>query len=238
MLWWIFLSIATTLIVGSTAILRFNFKIVTVSGNSMYPTLSPGERLLARKVWQPNQLKPGQIVIGRMETLPQPPDLSQGFSALEKMDLPVIDLTPENHSPDEHPPDEHHIQKNIQNQREPANFIKRIIGLPGDRIEVNIKDLHEIMQTMLKSISNCSDTLNWTIPATHCFLRGDGLVSMDSLVLGPVPLDAIDSVVIAKLPRSAKQSGDTGDITLHSDFHTTSHSYTTPVESIPSGARN
>lgn len=213
MFWSISILAGASLVVASIALLRFNFKIITVSGNSMYPTLSPGERLLAKKVWQHGQLRTGQIVIGKMEALPQPPDLSHGFSSLEEMDLPVIEIYP-----DEQSLEEFQAETSIQSQREPSNFIKRIEGLAGDHVEVNIKELHEIMQAMLKPTSNFSDTLNWTIPEAHCFLRGDGLVSMDSLVLGPVHLDAIDSVVIAKFPRPAKHPNYTHDKPLDSEL--------------------
>ncbi|MEH1906651.1 MAG: hypothetical protein V7L05_08485, partial [Nostoc sp.] len=43
--------------------------------------------------------------------------------------------------------------------------------------------------------------LVWTVPENHCFVRGDGLVSMDSLIVGPIPLSALTGIAVMKLPR-------------------------------------
>ncbi len=210
MLWINLLPILLCLSVGTIVLLRFNFTIITVSGDSMYPTLVPGDRLLTVRFWRRKQLRTGQIVIGRMNRLPQPPKLSAAFSALDHSDLPIIiDTTLDDLLPS--PLLNESEVGEISLESDHAKFIKRLVGLSGDKIEISVSTLHEIMQELLISIYKSADTLTWTIPKDHCFVRGDGLVSMDSLVLGPIPLDAIEGIVIAKLPRSNKLPANNDD---------------------------
>jgi signal peptidase I len=67
----LFLLLATF---GSIAMLFFfflrsSYMVVTISQQSMYPTLVPGDRLLALRRWSPDQLHKGQIVILKMDHL-------------------------------------------------------------------------------------------------------------------------------------------------------------------------
>jgi signal peptidase I len=89
------------------------------------------------------------------------------------------------------------------NPPEMSKFIKRVIGLPGDTVVIHISELHEMMRPSLQPRCDSEGNLVWHIPPGHCFVRGDGPISGDSATWGPVPLDAITGVVLAKLPRRA-----------------------------------
>lgn len=79
-------------------------------------------------------------------------------------------------------------------------FIKRLVGLPGDKIVVHIAELHEEIQNSLRSRCDVDGNLVWHIPQGHCFVRGDGIVSGDSIIWGPIPIKFLVGIVLAKLP--------------------------------------
>ncbi len=188
---WIQLTIALLIAcLGIIAFLRFNFTIATVQGSSMYPTLREGNRLLSLNFLPRLWLHKGQIVIGNINHLEiQSP--SEVFADIDIMD--ELDSTFENLS-------ETDIE-NLPFEPDCSKFIKRIIGLPGDTVCISLSSLHEFMQNALRSRCNADGNLVWTVPKNHCFVRGDGLISMDSLTVGPIPLSAITGIAVLKLPR-------------------------------------
>jgi signal peptidase I len=188
---WIQLAIISlVLCLGIIAFLRFNFTITTVHGGSMYPTLIEGDRLLSLNFLPHLWLHKGQIVIGNINQLElQSP--SEVFADIDIMG--ELDSTFENLS-------EADIE-NLPIEPNYSKFIKRIVGLPGDTVCIPLSSLHEFMQTVLRSRCNADGNLVWTVPENHCFVRGDGLISMDSLTVGPIPLSAITGIAALKLPR-------------------------------------
>lgn len=174
--------------VGIIVFLRFNFTIATVHGSSMYPTLKEGDRLLSLNLLPRLWLHKGQIVIGNIDQLESSPELFADIDTISE-----LDLTFENLSESE--------LENLPFEPDYSKFIKRIIGLPGDTICIPISSLHEFMQTALRSRCNADGNLVWTVPENHCFVRGDGLISMDSLTVGPIPISAITGITLLKLPR-------------------------------------
>lgn len=142
-------------------IIRTFLTVATVWGNSMYPTLEHGDRLLALRPWPSQWLRTGQIVIGRT---------SQGI---------LGEKTP---------------------------FVKRLIGLPGDHVMIHISELHEIMHPSLQGKIDANGNLSWYIPSGYCFVKGDALLSGDSVTWGPISLNSLTDLVLMKLPHQADLS--------------------------------
>ncbi|NOK57993.1 MAG: hypothetical protein GFH27_549287n297 [Chloroflexi bacterium AL-W] len=67
--------------------------------------------------------------------------------------------------------------------------VKRLIALPYDTIVTPAPEEGEF-----------STPMTWLIPSNHGFVKGDGVVSVDSVQWGPIPLASIKGVVVAKLP--------------------------------------
>ncbi len=160
------------------AFVRLNFTITTVHGDSMFPTLVEGDRLLSFNLLPHLWLRKGQIVIGNINELEVP------SSEDEFLDIDTIS---------------EFDSSNIPFEPSCSKFIKRIVGLPGDTVCIPISSLHEFMQTELRSHSDEEGNLVWKVPEDHCFVRGDGLISMDSLAVGPIPLSAITGIAVLKL---------------------------------------
>lgn len=78
----------------------------------------------------------------------------------------------------------------------PIKFIKRVVGLPGERIEVtggrvSIDGVH-LVENYAVGIPDESSRANFTIPADSYFVLGDNRAnSFDSREFGVVPRDAI-----------------------------------------------
>lgn len=207
-MWFQLIIILLVAFLGIIAFLRHNFTIATVHGDSMYPTLAEGDRLLSLNFLPRLWLRKGQIVLGHIDHLDLPSSIeaSIGNLLMSDTDSTTDDTSMvfafENLSESE--------VENLPIEPDYPKFIKRIIGLPGDTVCIPISSLHEFMQTVLRSAeggnaaqSHCdaNGNLVWTVPEDHCFVRGDGLVSMDSLTVGPIPLSAITGITVLKLPR-------------------------------------
>lgn len=67
--------------------------------------------------------------------------------------------------------------------------VKRLIALP-----------YETIVTPASEEEEQSESITWHIPGDHGFVKGDGVVSIDSVQWGPIPLASIKGVVVAKLP--------------------------------------
>lgn len=175
---------------GIIAFLRFNFMIATVHGGSMYPTLVEGDRLLSSNLLPRLWLRKGQIVIGNINQLESSssPELFADIDTISEPDFAFESLS------------ESDIE-NLPFEPDCNKFIKRIIGLPGDTVCIPLSGLHEIMQKALRSRCDTDGNLVWTVPKNHCFVRGDGLISMDSLTVGPIPLSAITGITLLRLSR-------------------------------------
>ncbi|NOK57320.1 MAG: hypothetical protein GFH27_549309n54 [Chloroflexi bacterium AL-W] len=78
--------------------------------------------------------------------------------------------------------------------------IKRLIGLPDDTVVQPCTSPDGTRSTTFQSYDATTNLATWHIPAHHGFVKGDGTSSFDSVQWGPIPLDSIQGVVIAKLP--------------------------------------
>ena len=124
------------------------FKIVLIKGYSMTPTLQHGERVL---VWTPlfrRQFRRGAIV------------------TLHHLKVQVF-LT-----------EEQRVQPGFQKalaalEREPPELlIKRLAGLPGDKVRVPVAQLSPgQVATIHPHAVRCGDKFVWRIPAGHVFVR-------------------------------------------------------------------
>ncbi len=91
-----------------------------------------------------------------------------------------------------------------QPQPTKTNFVKRLIGLPGDKVTIHISQIPENVQSSLASQCDSEGNIEWIIPQGHCFVRGDSpTTSIDSTQWGPIPISTLWGIVLLKLPRKS-----------------------------------
>jgi signal peptidase I len=164
------IAVALGLALGIQA---FIVKPYRIPSGSMEPTLDIGQRVLVDRV-------------------------SKHFTDFHRGDIVVFkppkgaDLETQCGDPNK-PPDEPCPKPTPQ--KSDTNFIKRIIGLPGDRLKViqghayiNGKELKEPYIRPDPSCPICNEPREITIPPGHFFMMGDNRgESDDSRDWGPVP---------------------------------------------------
>jgi len=190
---------------GITVFLRFSFTITTVHGSSMFPILKEDDRLLTFNLLPSLWLRSGQIVISTLSQVELPPTKTV-FTAVEVWDEPNF-ATDDWAEPSEYLWEPEAITTELD-----SKIVKRIIGLPGDTVTIPLSSLSAEMQALLRAHYDTDENLVWIVPKDHCFLRGDGLFSIDSLLLGCIPLSTITGIVLLKLPQRSPVS-DTLPIT-------------------------
>jgi len=79
-------------------------------------------------------------------------------------------------------------------------YIKRLVGLPGDVVTVDLSEWPEPLQAMQKSAYDDQGRRIWHVPTGHCFVKGDS-PGFDSTIAGPIPFHALRGIVLTKLPR-------------------------------------
>jgi len=115
---------------------RFLFNVTVVSSYSMYPALKPGDRLLTTRIYRPDRIKRGDILVF--------------------------------HTPEF-----------------PESMIKRVIGLPGDEVELVDGIIHINQTQYAEPYVECpaSYTGRFNVPARHYLFLGDNRTdSIDSRV--------------------------------------------------------
>jgi len=164
------IAVALGLALGIQA---FIVKPYRIPSGSMEPTLAIGQRVLVDRV-------------------------SKHFTSFHRGDIVVFkppkgaDSETQCGDPNK-PPDEPCPKPTPQ--KSDTNFIKRIIGLPGDRLKVikgrayiNGKELNEPYIRPDPSCPICNEPREITIPPGHLFMMGDNRgESDDSRDWGPVP---------------------------------------------------
>jgi signal peptidase I len=128
-------------------ILRVNFYVGVVSGNSMYPTFKDDERVIVMRYWPKRWLRKGQVVI--VDNLPT---MSGVLTKFASSILP--DFENESHQP-------------IIFTKP---LIKRLIGLPEDTVAVS--GTQPILRTECLPPLNDMGNYIWHIPLTIAF-KGD-----------------------------------------------------------------
>lgn len=198
---WMQLTVSLLLLgLAALALLRFGFTIVTTEGESMSPMLATQDRLLICNLYPRLWLSKGQIVVGQFSDLPLSSVLFADIPALADpnftLDLELEQMTDEPELAFSEDPDACEGSPSFK-------FIKRVIGLPGDTVCIPLSTLAENLQPLLRDRCNSDSNLIWNVPENHCFVRGDAPFSVDSVLLGTVPLASITGVAVLKLPRRA-----------------------------------
>ncbi len=83
--------------------------------------------------------------------------------------------------------------------------IKRVKGLPGDRLKTYLKDVHYRVQEQVAHLYREQGERTWLVPQGHCFLMGDG-TGTDSRVWGAIPHSALLGRVILHLKTGKKRA--------------------------------
>lgn len=196
---WMQLAVSFLLLgLAALTLLRFGFTIATTEGDSMSPVLATRDRLLICNLFPRLWLAKGQIVVGQFSELPlssvlfaDTPDLADPDFAIDS----ALDQTPLD------PLEFAEEAESVCESSSSFKFIKRVIGLPGDTVCIPLATLPENLQPLLRDRCNEDGNLVWEIPKHQCFVRGDFPFSVDSVLLGTVPLSAITGIAVLKLPR-------------------------------------
>ena len=164
-------AVALGLALGIQAFLVKPFRIPS---ESMVPTLQIGQRVLVDRVsYKFSEPDRGDIVVFK------PPSGQPGECGVEHpRDQPCPEGTP---------------------GQSDTNFIKRVVGLPGDRLKVvegsvyiNGKRQGESFARLDPQCPTCNLPREITIPKDHYYMMGDNRgESADSRQWGPVPQDWI-----------------------------------------------
>jgi signal peptidase I len=154
------------------AIQAFLVKPFRIPSESMEPTLQVGQRVLVDRV-SPRFGDPerGEVMVFKP---PRGADEDVCGAREQRPEQPCAAPTKE---------------------RSDTNFIKRVVGVPGDRLKViegrvyiNGKRQNEPFITPSESCDTCNLTQEITVPPGHFFMMGDNRGnSDDSRVWGPVP---------------------------------------------------
>ena len=164
----IIVAVALGLALGIQAFLVKPFRIPS---ESMVPTLEVGQRVLVDRVsFRFSDPDRGDIVVFKP---PHGADLNS-CGVRHPSDQPCPKETPE---------------------RSDTNFIKRVVGLPGDRLKVlegsvyiNGKRQKESFARLDPECGTCNLPREITIPEDHYYMMGDNRgESADSREWGPVP---------------------------------------------------
>ncbi|MBL1129475.1 MAG: signal peptidase I [Chloroflexi bacterium] len=145
--------------------------IVEVQGQSMMPTLLPGDRVLALRFWPGRWLRRGQIVVTH-----------------------YLD-TRQTRQPDA-----------LSEQK----YIKRITGLPGDTMTVEMPPLPPSQKA---AANERPQPRTWRVPPGHYFVQGDSW-GLDSRIVGPLPFRALRGVVIMKLKRRVEHTNQSAPLEI------------------------
>jgi signal peptidase I len=92
-------------------------------------------------------------------------------------------------------------------------LIKRVVGLPGDRIVTRITDLSEFEQQSQLEFYDEKGERVWYIPNNHFFIKSDNR-GLDSAILGPLPFSDLLGVALMKLPAKHVRDIDTKRIMI------------------------
>ena len=83
------------------------------------------------------------------------------------------------------------------------HYIKRIIGLPGDKVTAPVLHLPDPLEGEMLLAEAKQEVKSWRIPSGYCFVKGDS-PGFDSTFVGPIPLGTLRGLILARLPRGTR----------------------------------
>lgn len=193
------------LIIAVVLYLIINYFLGTISGikqTSMTPTFVEGEKILIQR---PKIFKK-ELTYGKVITFTAPNE--EDLSKVTKVDNITGELIEGESAVAKY------AEKNLFENFVydflgigKKSYIKRIIGLPGDHITITeegkvFRNDEELVENYLKdgTTSRNGIYVNVIVPENTVFAMGDNrLGSMDSRILGCIPIDRIDGYVVAKV---------------------------------------
>ena len=163
----------------------FVFQITNVNGNSMEPTLSNNDMYIISKLGNLTNTCPDYEDIIVVDSRPKVRTLKDDFTEIIRYNIITQFISPSSQD---------HIY-----------WVKRVIGLPGDTIELKDGKVYRNGKKISEPYLDPYDTPNYetgglqytseskiTIPEGHIFVMGDNRNnSSDSRVIGPVPIENV-----------------------------------------------
>jgi signal peptidase I len=168
----------------------FFFQTFWIPSGSMEPTLFEGDRIIANKlVYRTRPPVRGEVIIFRVFQPPRrgmPGRLTMEEAIAAAQTLSNTGFQRLGQDGDQNPP---HI--------EVQDYIKRVIGLPGDTVEVNNGEIYVNGEFLDENYETRAPNYNHygpvTVPAGEVFVLGDNRAnSQDSHVIGTVPIRNIE----------------------------------------------
>ena len=168
----------------------FFFQTFWIPSGSMEPTLYEGDRIIANKlVYRTRQPNRGEVIIFRVF---QPPrrgmpgrlTMEEATAATESISDSPFQRINESGEP---------VTGNIEVQ----DYIKRVVGLPGDTVEVTDGDIYVNGEALIENYQTRTPNYHHygpvTVPPGEVFVLGDNRSnSQDSHVIGTIPIRNIE----------------------------------------------
>ena len=154
---------------GAFLILQASVQNFRVQGDSMDPTLANQQHLLVSKLAY--AVVPFQTALAA--TVGAPDDDAYVFNPPQRGDIVVFHIA----------------------DREGADLVKRVVGLPGETVELRDGRVYVDGELLKERYLNAIDDSNEAptlVPEDHYFVLGDNrAVSFDSRSMGPIPQEHI-----------------------------------------------
>lgn len=80
-------------------------------------------------------------------------------------------------------------------------FVKRIVGLPGDTVVTHIWDVSPRIRHQFAERYDAYGSRHWCVPPGHVFVRGDS-PGYDSATVGAIPVNDLAGIVLLRFRRS------------------------------------